>query len=61
MKKYKSKWEVLRKTIKLAERALKCSIKYTDYADAIKYDCEISSLSWILREVNSIEKTGEAL
>ena len=53
-------WKTLRKTFeeeaKLARIALKSSVKYTNYASAMEYDFEISTLSWILKQMDELEE-----
>ena len=53
MKKPKSKWEVLRKTL---EQELKLT------KSAIEFDNEITeqTVNWVLQEMDAIEKTGKA-
>lgn len=61
----KKEWKTLRKTlndeVKLARRAIKQSIKDEAYSDASDYDQQWQTVSWILKQMDSIEETGEAL
>jgi len=65
MKKPKSKWEVLRKTLeqelKLTKSAKKHSIKIRDYQSVIEFDNQFHTVNWVLQEMEVIEQTGKAL
>lgn len=64
-RKKKKKWAVLKETLeserKLVNQALEDCIEAKDYTGASEYDQQRYTVNWVLRAMEVIEETGNAL
>jgi hypothetical protein len=62
---YEQKWkmlkECLKSEVKLAENALKEALKGEYYTEANNINENLATVTWVIEEIDSIERNGECL